>query len=1171
MKKKSDFVHLHIHSQYSLLDGSIIFKPLLTAAKKFQMSALALTDHGNLFGAIEFYQETLRNGIKPIIGYEAYIAPGSRLDKKHSNNSETAYHLTLLVKNEQGYHNLLQLASLAYLEGFYYKPRIDKETLSRHKDGLICLSGCLHSEIASLLVKDQFDQAIKCAAHYKEIFDGDFYLELQNHRIKDQLEVNKGQLEISRQLNIPVVATNDVHYLRRVDARVHDVLLCIATNKMVKDPNRLRMSTDEFYFKSSDEMRKLFGEIPDAINNSLSIAEQCNLELRFGEYHLPKFTLPAGLDKTDPAFQARSSFDFISKLCDRNLKKRYTVVTDAIRQRLDVELDVVKKMGLVDYFLICWDCIQYAKSHHISVGPGRGSAAGSLLSYLLGITDVDPLKYDLIFERFMNPGRKELPDVDIDFSQEGRDDVIDYMRRKYGQNNVAQIITFGTMKARAAVRDVGRVMGIPFMEVDRLAKKIPDTLGITLKEALEADQELKSAYQTKSETKELFDISMSLEGLVRHASTHAAGVVIADKPLVSYVPLYSSAGVITTQYPMGILTKVGLHKIDMLALTNLLVIDTCLEIIADTTGEKLELSSLPLDDKETYTLLARGDSKGVFQLESAGMRDLLRKMRPDAFEDLIALLSMYRPGPLKSGMVDVYIRRKHKEEETTYLHSDLEPILKETNGVILYQEQVMRIANRLANFTLTEADALRQAMGKKTPDLILRYRSQFVKGAARNNIKETVANQIFDLMEYFAGYGFNKSHSTAYALTSYRTAYLKAHYPVEYISALLTTHRNNTDKIVEYKDECKRLEIEVLPPDVNESKSSFTVVPIKKSAKSSQAISGRIRFGLSAVKNVGEKAVTAIIEARSKDGKFRSLYDFCERVDLRAVDKLVVESFIKCGAFDSFGARRAQLYRILEDALKIGSTRQHEQRVGQLNLLVTSSQDDESSAYPPLPDEPEWPEEQLLSYEKDTLGFYITSHPLVKYEKVINDLSTTSVSSLPELKEGINVKIGGIITAIQSSLRRGDKGKSEKRILFKFRDLSGTVDAIIYQDGLKKYRDIVQKDKIVFIKGRLEFPKGVPFIKVKDVAMVDRAYEELATSVTIDLSTPGLEDWILQGLQDVFLAHPGNCPVYFRLTTPENQHILIKTGADYSISPSKRFIGDVDELLGSGHLVFNQK
>ncbi|MFH0888637.1 MAG: DNA polymerase III subunit alpha [Planctomycetota bacterium] len=1169
---KSDFVHLHTHSHYSLLDGACTLENIINEAKHQGMSALAITDHGNLFGAIEFYQIALKHNINPIVGYEAYIAPRSRNDKKTTQLSdgkkgytESAYHLTLLAKNEIGYHNLIKLATIAYLEGFYRKPRIDKEILSIHKEGLIVLSGCLQSEIDQLLLEEQFDSALSVATQYRDLFGNDFYLELQQHGLTEQTKVIKKLLEISRTTGIPVVATNDVHYLKKEDSKAHDILLCISTNKQVKDPTRLRFSSEEFYFKSAEEMKRLFSEIPQAIENTVTIAEKCNLYLNFNIEHLPRFTSPDN----------KSSLEFIKELAAKGITERYGIKnvestdlpdgkagssSSLVIQRLKEELDIIEKKKLIDYFLVVWDFVRFARENNISVGPGRGSSAGSLLAYALGITDIDPLKYDLLFERFLNPGRHEPPDIDIDFSQAGRDKVINYVHEKYGRENVSQIITFGTMKARAVIRDVGRVMGIPLTEVDRIAKKLS---GITsLKESIKGDPELKDIIEKRNDIKELFSISARLEGLCRHASTHAAGIVIADKPLNNYVPLYASGGINTTQYPMEALQSIGLLKVDLLGIVTLDIIDKCIELIAENRHEKVDINSIPLDNKKTYELLSRGETKGVFQLESAGMRDILQKLKPSRFEDIIAVLALYRPGPLQSGLVDNYIRCTYHPNEISYLHPALESLLKETNGIILYQEQVMRIANKLGGFPLSESDDLRKAMGKKIPEIMQKYGDKFIAGAVKNGIPKFIAEKIFEMMEYFGGYGFNKSHSTAYSMTSYRTAYLKVNYPVEFLAALLSYNTADTDKLLEYIEECRRLNIKVLPPDINKSFSDFTVA------------GNNIVFGLSAVKNVGSKAVGYIIEARSKGGPFTNIYDFCERVDLGHVDKLVIENLIKCGAFDFIlkqkregKANRNQLLKGSEQIIYISNKHQLDKRHGQLNIIQSSDKQSDYR-YPPLPDVPELPEEEILQYEKESLGFYVSGHPLLKYEKILKELSSLSINQLLKLTPPVeNIKICGIISQVQNVTSKGDK-QGRKIVYFKLRDLTGVIDTVLYADELKKYHHLINDNKIICIKGRLDSRKGEPIIKVKEVASIENAYEIMPNFVAIDISLTGLDDNIINGLKDIFLAHPGNCQVFLKLKTTENEIAVTKLSNNYSVSVSPTFREDVTELIGNDAIKF---
>ncbi|MFA5794287.1 MAG: DNA polymerase III subunit alpha [Candidatus Brocadiia bacterium] len=1144
--KRSNFVHLHNHSHYSLLDGANTVEAMVEEAVRQNAPAVALTDHGNLFGAIEFYQMASSRGIKPIIGYEAYVAPIKRTDRQANGPlKERAYHLTLLAKNEKGYLNLIKLATSAYLEGFYYKPRIDKELLARYKDGLICLSGCLHSELSMFLSAGKITEALAVAYFYQELFKDDYYLELHNHNMPEQAKVVKGQLEIHKKTGAPMVVTNDVHYIKKSDARTHDILLCISTNKAYDDPARMRMSSNELYFKSESEMAKLFPEIPEAVANTLAIAERCNLFLNFSERHLPKFNVP----------DDKKSLVYLRELAEKYLPLRYPAVTDQIKQRLDYELGIIEKKGFADYFLVVWDFVRFAREQKIPVGPGRGSAAGSILSYALEITDIDPLKYGLIFERFLNPGRNEMPDIDIDFSQAGRDTIINYVRTRYGQENVAQLITFGTMKARLVIRDVGRVLGIPLIEVDRIAKKIQ---GQTLYESINLDPELKELYNSppNSKIKELFDLSLKMEGLVRHASTHAAGVVIADKPLINYVPLYISDSSSTTQYPMDALQKIGLLKVDLLGIVTLDVIEKCLEIIQQTRNKSVDPRTISLNDKKTFDLLGQGETRGVFQLESAGMRDLAQKMKPDCFEDIIALVALYRPGPLQSGMVDQYIRCKHKLEPISYIHPSLEPILKETNGVVLYQEQVMLIANQLGGLSLTEADDLRKAMGKKLPEIMDNYEKQFIDGAVKNGITNDIARRIFELLKFFGGYGFNKSHSTAYAFTAYRTAYLKANYPAEFLSALMSCHRGVTDKIVEYVEESKRMGIKVLPPDINRSQFDFNVE------------SGQIRFGLGAVKNVGDKAARQIIQARA-DKPFKSFYDFCERVDLRMVDKSVIDSLIKCGAMDGLGYRRSVLISGLDQVLSISSQRQHDRRAGQLNIM--GRKPDDKVSFPPLPDVPDLSQEEILRFEKEMLGFYVSGHPLAKYQDVLSRLSTAPVNKLAAMPDNSDVKIGGIISTIRRGGGKG-KGKSDKSIderpvYFRLHDMSGSIESVIYPKEYKTFRPLINEGQIAFIRGRLNLKRTTePLLRINDVVTIDQASEKMCSSIYINLNTTALADDIIQGLKDIFLAHPGTCPTFINLVTGENKKVILKTNTDYSVTPSKQFMEDIQDLLGVGHV-----
>ena len=932
----SDFVHLNVHTQYSLLDGACLINDLTDLARRMKMPAIAITDHGNMFGTIEFYQSCIANGIKPIIGCEVYIAPKGRFDKTYSSGEETSNHLILLVKDEIGYRNLMKLVSIGYLEGFYYKPRIDKDVLAQYSEGLIALSSCLKSEFSRLAMDNREDRIKELACEYRAILGKDnFYFELQDNLIPEQKDVNGKLIRLAKELDIGIVATNDVHYLTRESAKAHEALLCIQTQTTLDDPNHMKFQTDQFYFKSPEEMKQLFKDVPEAILNTVRIAERCNLELDFSKTYLPHYAPPEGISREK----------FLRDLCEQNLEKRYRAGSDLnrpmteIRERMDYELKVINKAGYTSYFLIAWDFISYAKSKGIAVGPGRGSAAGSIVSYVLGITDIDPLKYNLLFERFLNPERVTMPDIDIDFCYERRPEVIDYVIQKYGKDNVAQIITFGTMAARAVIRDVGRVMNIAYGEVDRIAKLVPMDPNMTLELALEQEPELHKLYNEDPKIKELIDTSKRLEGLTRHASTHAAGVVISEDPLTNHVPLFKTAdGQISTGYAMGALEKIGLLKIDFLGLRTLTVVQEALKIINRVNSIELKVEEVPMDDKKTYKLLGSAESMGIFQLESSGMRDLLKKLKPEKFEDIIALLALYRPGPIGSGMLDDYMKRKHGHVEVRYDHPLLEASLKETYGIIVYQEQVMMIVSSLAGFSLSQADLLRRAIGKKTPEIMDQQRRAFIEGAVRNKIDRRIAEKIFNLIEHFAGYGFNKSHSAAYAMISYRTAFLKANYPVEFMTALLTSEKDDTDKIVEYIDEAERMGINILPPDINESYANFTMIN-----------KNEMRFGLSAVKNVGEGAIESIIEARKKYGRFNSLYEFCEHTDSRLVNKKVLESLIKCGAFDSMGLKRAQLMTTLNDAMEKAGIAHKEAMSGQMTFFK------ESHAYQQAPDIKEWP------------------------------------------------------------------------------------------------------------------------------------------------------------------------------------------------------------------------
>ncbi|MDP3143421.1 MAG: DNA polymerase III subunit alpha [Candidatus Omnitrophota bacterium] len=1137
MLTHSDFVHLHVHTQYSLLDGACRIDQLVKAAVQQKMPALAITDHGNMFGAIDFYLSCQKHGIKPIIGCETYIAPASRFEKSARRIEEAAFHLILLARNEEGYRNLMKLVTSGNLEGFYYRPRIDKEILAQNSKGLICLTACLQGEVPYLIEKGLANEALKSADDYLQIFGKEnFYLELQENGIPEQKKVNEGLLKISQELSVPIIATNDVHYLAKDHSYAHEALLCIQTQTTLDDPKRMRFQTQEFYLKDAEVMKQLFSQHPEAISNTLKVAERCNLELSFNQIHLPRYDPPENQDKEQ----------FLEGLCEQGLKNRYSEITRDIRNRLEKELQIIKQMGYASYFLIVWDFIHYAKQNNIPVGPGRGSAAGSLVSYLLGITDIDPLKYGLLFERFLNPERAGLPDIDIDFCYERRPEVIEYVTKKYGAQNVAKIITFGTMQARAVTRDVGRVTGMPYAEVDRIAKMIPPDQDMSLAEALRTEPELNKLYKNDDRVKQVIEIALVLEGLTRHASTHAAGVVISDQPLVNYAPLFkTSDDEITTGYAMHALEKIGLLKMDFLGLRTLTVISEAIKIIKQTQGQEINFDKIALDDKKTFELLGKAQTEGVFQLESSGMRDLLKRMGPSRFEELIALLALFRPGPMGSGMLDDFIRRKNGEVTFRYDHPKLEPILKETYGIIVFQEQVMQIASALAGFSLTQADHLRRAMSKKIPEVMEQQRKIFIEGcAASNKIDKGLASKVFDLIDYFSGYGFNRSHSAAYALISYRTAYLKANFPIEFMCALLTSERDNTDKIVEYVNEADNMGIEILPPDVSTSMAKFTVASDKS-----------IRFGLLAVKNVGRSAIESIIQAREQ-AKFSSIFDFCERVDLRLVNHKVIESMIKCGAFDFLRLHRSQMMAILDRALEAGARTQKEKVRGQLSLFDTNEHFNGLDKIDEIPQIKEWPQPQILAFEKELLGFYITGHPLAHYETKIRKLSAFSTKDLLSCHDNEEVRIIGLIAKVKHTNTRKT---NERMAIMKLEDLEGEVEILVFPQTFQKVSNCIKVNSVVMVRGRLNKREDLPKVIANDVCPIDDVFK-MIQAINIELS--GVFENKLRILQEKLAASPGKVPVYLHLDTPSAKRVQILVGEEFFVQPSEPLITELEQLLG---------
>jgi DNA polymerase-3 subunit alpha len=1139
-----DFVHLHVHTQYSLLDGAIRINDLLQRVAEFDMQAVTVTDHGTMFGAVEFFEKAKAAGIKPIIGCEIYVAPNSRFDKTPLDNKELS-HLILLAKNAEGYRNLCKLATAAQLEGFYYKPRIDKKILKECNRGLIGLSACLHGEIPRRIQQGRIEQAEEAANGYRQIFgENNFFLEVQNNGIEEQERVNQALLDMSQRLSIPLVASNDCHYLDREHVRAHDVLLCIQTGKTIHDNQRLKFRTDQLYFKSKAEMYTAFKDYPGALGNTVDIAGRCNIDFDFKTYHFPRFADESKLS-SDELFAQRVRQGFERRM--QRLKGKNPQIDESLyHDRLEYEISVIRDMGFSGYFLIVADFIRYAKENNVPVGPGRGSAAGSLVAYSLKITDLDPIAHGLIFERFLNPARKSMPDIDVDFCIDGREDVYKYVVDKYGGGDyVAQIITFGKLKTRAVIRDVGRALDIPLAEVDAIAKMVPDILNISLDEALEREPRLVELARQKPEIGDLIDICRVLEGLPRHASTHAAGVVIADEPLVNYMPLYrGKKGEVVTQYDMKVVEKIGLVKFDFLGLRNLTVIANTISLIASQGNTPPDLDNIELTDDDTYRLLSAGDTIGVFQLESTGMKDLLVRLKPESFDDVIALVALYRPGPMESGMIADFVARKHGREKVEYLLPQLEPILKETYGVIVYQEQVMKIANDLANYSMAEADDLRKAMGKKIQAIMAEHRERFVSGAAENGIAAEKAAPIFSLMEKFGGYGFNKSHSAAYALIAYQTAYLKAHYPVEFMASLLTSEMHSTDGVVKYIAECRSHGIAVMPPDINYSDKAFSVYRNK------------IRFGLVAVKNVGEAAIEAIIDARD-DEKFTSLFAFCERVDLKKVNKRVIESLIKCGAFDGTGAKRSQMMAALEDALDYGQRVQKERLDPQIGLFDGAVNPQVINA-PALPDIEEWSERQRLAFEKESLGFYVSGHPLKRYEDLIDKFTNANAVSIKEMKNGAAVRIGGLIRSTKIiKTKRGDL-----MAFATIEDLHGAVETTVFSRVYTAVSDLLVEDTPVFIQGQVQKDEQSVKILAEKVVAMNKAEETWTASIHFNVEISRTDRDALEQLNGILQKHPGTCRAYLHLHSPEKTDSIIALPDSMRLKAGGALVREVNELLG---------
>ena len=1136
--KHSDFVHLHLHTEYSMLDGACRVADVVNKAHACGMPAIAITDHGGMFGAVEFFKAAIETGIKPIIGCEVYVAPGSRTEKKATSARDAAYHLILLAKDATGYKNLIKLVTAAHLTGFYYKPRIDKALLAEHAQGLIGLTACLKGEVPYKIAGDQLPQARIALDEYRQIFaPGDFYLELQDHGIADQRKVNRQLIQWAKEFKLPLVATNDVHYVEREHWEAHDCLICLQTQSLVADEKRMRYEPEQFYLRTPAEMHALFAEVPEALSNTLEVADKCSFKFEFGKLRFPSYNPPNNIPRDK----------YLRQLVDAGVRDRYgSDPGKAIHDRVDLELAVIEKQGFTSYFLIVWDFVHFAKSHDIPVGPGRGSAAGSLVAYALKITDIDPLRYGLFFERFLNPERVSPPDIDMDFCYNRRPEVIEYVRQKYGADHVAQIITFGTLGAKMVVRDIGRVLGQSYGDCDRIAKMIPPDLNMTLKRALDMSLDLKTAYTNEPMVKRILDLGQILEGVSRNASTHAAGVVIGEEPLTNIVPLTTGTNPtdIVTQYSMNPLGELGLLKMDFLGLKTLTVIKDALDLIQQTTGQRPDMATIPLDDKKTFDLLAKANTIGLFQLESGGMRDLCRQIGVDSVDVINALIALYRPGPME--MIPAYVARKHGKEKVEYDHPLLESILKETFGVFVYQEQVMQAANVLAGYTLGGADMLRRAMGKKDKDKMAKEREKFVKGCHEtNNIPRAKAERIFDLLAKFAGYGFNKSHSAAYAVVAYQTAWLKANFPVEFLAALLSNELANTDKIQLFINECRHMKIAVLPPDVNESGVRFTVN------------NGQIRFGLAAIKNVGEIAVQNIIAVRQAAGKFQSLADFCDRIDTRVVNRKVIECLVKCGAFDALNPARAEAFAEIDYQLNRAAGVQRDRERGQAALFDSPSVNVRQQTAGKAPTIV-WSQSEMLAFEKELLGFYVTGHPLTQFADILRRYELASTNQLAQLQDGQATRIGGIINKLQKRLTKQNKDMA----ILTLEDLDGTVEVVVFPDAYAKCASVLQTDAPVFVTGAVNRREDKPKINAEQIIPLAEVPKRFTKAVHIRLPASTATEEMLQHIQTILRKYAGNVPVMFCFIYPDGKLVFLEAHDHYSVTPSQEFVDELETTLG---------
>ena len=1151
---EKDFVHLHLHTDFSLLDGAIQIKPLAKRALETGARAVAVTDHGNLYGAVSFYNNMKGSGIKPIIGIEAYIARGKHTDRKDDTTTERGTnHIILLAKNLQGYHNLAKLSSISYTEGFYYKPRIDKELLAKHSEGLVGLSACLSGVPSSLLLTDKFDQAAKQAGEFEDIFGkGNYFLEVQDHGLDEEVStVIPGMIELSKKTGIPLAATNDCHYLMKEDWRAHDVLVCIGAGKTVNDQKRLKYKEGEFYFRSAAEMWELFGGVlPEALLNTVRIAEMCELELPLGQNHLPEYRVPDG----------ETADSYFAKLARAGLEQRWQAIKDRpdrkcdiddYKARLELEIEVVNRMGYAGYFLIVWDFINYAKRDGIPVGPGRGSAAGSLVAYSMKITDLDPLQYDLVFERFLNPERVSMPDIDIDFCVRGRQKVIDYVANYYGRDHVAQISTFGTMASRAAIKDVGRALEMPFADVEKIAKMIPPPVrgrNVAIDEAIKQSPDLRKAIATDPRINDLIEIAKRLEGCSRHASVHAAGVVISPRPIHELVPISkTSREEITTQYSMNDLEKTGMLKMDFLGLTTLTIIADCLKSIERETGTSIDLTAVPLDDRATLQLFVEGKTEAIFQFESEGMKDLCRRLKPDGLEDLSALNALYRPGPIDSGWIDDFIERRHGRRQVKYDFPELKEVMGNTLGICVYQEQLMAVFQKLAGYSLGEADLVRRAMGKKKREELDKEKQKFLKQAVERGHNRPKLEKLWLSFEGFADYAFNRAHSFSYSYLAYHTAYLKAHFPTHFWSAVLSNELNNTAKVVRYINEARAQGIAILPPDVNASLDTFT-----PSANS-------IRFGLAAIKGIGQAAVSSMVDARTSGGGFTSIFDFTERVDSRAVNKRVLESLIRAGAFDSIDTARARLFAAIDSAIESGLRAQRSRASGQADLFGALAQSG-PVADPPLPDAPEWQHYQLLKGEKETLGFYISGHPLGSYDQALQDFANADTDRLAQLEHGVAVSIGGIILELATRMTK----KGDQFCLFQLEDQFGSVKTVAWPGVYAKANGLLRNDSAVLVRGRLEVDDGGALsVIAEEIQSLEDIRERCARTIVIRFAIVDIDGDKLEELHALLDSNRGDCAVVFEAKLTDGSVARVQPNHLVRVKVTPHLTNSIKDLIGA--------